>query len=275
MSTIIPVYYAVSQKIMVDDEEDFVQSLLMPLGAKSLRYINNPEDVVVYLNDYNKSIQQDSHELASCCVTSTPEISVLITDYHMPQMTGLEMLEKINAPQIKKIMVTGGSDYRIAIDAFNRGLIHAYIRKEEKDFVQQLAAAIKRLEWQYFSEKSEGKGYQNYNDAVVNVFKKHFENNKIQSFHLIQSEGDYLLIDNKNEKSYFIIRHRKQLELMALAGKEDGANAEVVEQINQGKGMPFFGENVAFWQVPGNEWAAHMKTLTPIDDEWFFVSIKE
>jgi CheY-like chemotaxis protein len=54
---------------------------------------------------------------------------VLIVDYNMPGMNGLELLKRISACPARRVLLTGVADAEIAVRAFNSGLIHKFIPK--------------------------------------------------------------------------------------------------------------------------------------------------
>ena len=59
------------------------------------------------------------------------EIQVLVTDQRMPDMTGIELLEKvaIDYPDIRRFLLTAFTDYETVVEAVNKGHIHGYINK--------------------------------------------------------------------------------------------------------------------------------------------------
>jgi signal transduction histidine kinase len=59
------------------------------------------------------------------------EIGVVLTDQRMPGMTGIEMLEKVEAeyPDAIRLLITAYSDLKAAEDAINRGHVRRYMRK--------------------------------------------------------------------------------------------------------------------------------------------------
>ncbi len=60
-----------------------------------------------------------------------PEICMIITDQRMPEMSGVEFLERSLqiTPDAIRILVTGYSDMKAVIDAINKGQIYHYISK--------------------------------------------------------------------------------------------------------------------------------------------------
>ena len=59
------------------------------------------------------------------------EIHLILSDQRMPNMTGVELLEKImtDYPQIKRFIVTGYSEMKPIINAVNTGKVSQYIMK--------------------------------------------------------------------------------------------------------------------------------------------------
>ncbi len=81
--------------------------------------------------------------------------SVLVVDYSMPQMNGVEFCQAVRDLPCKKILFTGAADEKIAVDAFNRGLIDRYIKKSDDDALDRLEAEVLALQREYFMARSE------------------------------------------------------------------------------------------------------------------------
>ena len=58
-------------------------------------------------------------------------IEIIITDQRMPEMTGIEFLEKVleKYPDPMRILLTGYADMNAVIDAVNKGKIFHYLSK--------------------------------------------------------------------------------------------------------------------------------------------------
>jgi signal transduction histidine kinase len=79
-----------------------------------------------------------------------PEVSLIITDQRMPQMTGVELLEKSIAthPESIRILLTGYTDIESIIEAINSGQIFRYLTKpwDPMDLMNSVDQAIVRFE---------------------------------------------------------------------------------------------------------------------------------
>ena len=101
----------------------------------------------------------------------TKAVEIIITDQRMPNMTGIEFLEKIleKYPDPIRMILTGYTDIDAVIDAINKGQVYRYIqkpwmeedlriniekaieiytlRKENKELTEKLLVANRQLEF--------------------------------------------------------------------------------------------------------------------------------
>ncbi|HLU65440.1 MAG TPA: response regulator [Kofleriaceae bacterium] len=58
-------------------------------------------------------------------------VDVLLCDYQMPIMSGLEVLElvRVTHPHVVRLLLTGHADLRLALHALNGGAAHRYLVK--------------------------------------------------------------------------------------------------------------------------------------------------
>jgi response regulator RpfG family c-di-GMP phosphodiesterase len=94
-----------------------------------------------------------------------PEISVIITDQRMPDMTGVEFLESILDifPDPIRILLTGYADINAVIDAVNKGKIYHYLSKPWKE--EELSETIEKAHELYEYEISQ----KDYNKQIIRV----------------------------------------------------------------------------------------------------------
>jgi DNA-binding NtrC family response regulator len=119
--------------LIVDDEKEILRSL-------TLTFTENHEV-------FTASSGAEALE-----IIKQQDIALIITDQRMPQMTGVELLEKVIQinPRIIRIILTGYTDTPALIQAINQGRIYQYITKpwerQELQLIVQRALETYELE---------------------------------------------------------------------------------------------------------------------------------
>ena len=105
---------------------------------------SNPKYAVLYIDDEEHNLisfkstfrrEYDIHVASSgklgLEIMEQNEINLVITDQRMPEMTGVEFLEKVKHqyPDCVRMIMTGFSDMEAIIEAINKGNIYRYISK--------------------------------------------------------------------------------------------------------------------------------------------------
>jgi len=101
-------------------------------------------------------------------VLETKPVQIIITDQRMPEMTGVEFLEKVlvKYPEPMRILLTGYADMAAVVDAVNKGKIFHYLAKpwneEELDITINRAFEKynEKIELRDMNEKLEGSNNQ-------------------------------------------------------------------------------------------------------------------
>lgn len=167
-------YFHPSTVVFVDDNHSFLEGLKLSLAAelacemytdpvKALKSINNhsanppladrcfslytenhiPGGTAIYLD-----LSLIEQEISKSQRFALP--SVVIVDYDMPMMNGLEFCAQIKDRKIQRILLTGVADEQVAIEAFNAGLIDRFIRKNHDHALEIISAYIAELQIRYF-----------------------------------------------------------------------------------------------------------------------------
>lgn len=77
-------------------------------------------------------------------------VSVAVIDLNMPDVDGLMICRALRRRPVRKILLTGNASERLAVNAFNEGLIDRYVSKHDPDLMTVIAGHIRDLQNAYF-----------------------------------------------------------------------------------------------------------------------------
>jgi len=99
---------------------------------------------------YFDIVTADSGAAALEIIGKDHSFKVIISDYKMPKMNGVELLEKVRgiAPEIIQIMLTGQADMQAIINLINKGKIFRFLTKpcSHEDILKNINDAIRQYE---------------------------------------------------------------------------------------------------------------------------------
>ncbi len=290
--TIIPCCFFPTTVVIIDDDEVFLENLKQALCAKgiivqafiepkaALAFINAQRALdldeiynhQVYSSDKN-SVYETKIDLSMILQQAlnkqrSEKLSVVVTDYHMPPINGLQVCQGINSPTIKKILLTAVAGDDTAVAAFNDGLIDKFISKGEKHLSVKLATIIKELQFTLFAEQSFSayRFYESviernpflYQKAFLDWFKQHMTENNINEFYLVTDFGmiDFLMLSqsgNTKQWHWLSIRDDENLESLYDIADDHGAPDKVLSQLKAKKVIPVIMQDTDR-NCPPNKW---------------------
>lgn len=234
----IPYCYYPTTTIFVDDDERFL-SLLNEVMDTPYKSFTNPYEAIRFLlssavfSSLEKSCFIDEgtpdDNKAYLSVDVTPiyqqiynpirfdEISVLVVDYQMPSMNGVEFCKSIRDKNFKIVMLTGEATHELAVSAFNSGMIDAFVQKSTPQLYRKLSQVISSLQFKHFQDIS---GYMIHsfanggrplarflqNDSFAFFFKEMLKKYQISEYYLLNNLGDFLVIHSGGKIGYFMVR---------------------------------------------------------------------
>ena len=85
-------------------------------------------------------------------ILNSKDVEIIITDQRMPEMTGVEFLEKVlqKYPDPMRILLTGYADMGAVVDAVNKGKIFHYLAKPWNE--EELDLTIERAYEKYLEK---------------------------------------------------------------------------------------------------------------------------
>ena len=171
-----PLLYAHPTKIVfLDDSKSFLRNIELAVGSNSLyAMFDDPEKCISFLNDQYQNtpslIQRsisfhDNHGSDSLVHANFAEIEAeptkierfsfptcVVVDYQMPTMNGIEFCDRLNDPNIGKILLTGVADTRTAVRAFNEGVIDRFVQKADDKAMDLTLRYANALQQDYFAK---------------------------------------------------------------------------------------------------------------------------
>lgn len=267
-------FYYPTQVILVDDDPDFLDavSLILPRdlsyrlfqsARQALVHINNSQqnsDIIRRVYSSYKTGPFDSDTLTHIEINelykeiynsqrfNTP--SVVVVDYSMPSMNGLEFCASLTNPYIKRILLTGQADTELAVQAFNAGLIDQFISKKDHDLEEKLNRSIATLQQHYFS-----KGFKLITDPVIANSQSRFINNPefIAYFNALRNRHNFIeyylidepysgfaLLNRKGELAILLILPEPHLEEHISQCSKVGAPRQLLDALRKGDLVPLF-----------------------------------
>ena len=159
--------------VYIDDSTAFLYSITLGVDHQPFRSFSDPFAGLDYVDQYahnyemNAASRQDQDFINASKLgynfallaqnklqnnARFAEPSVVVIDYSMPQLNGLDLCSRIQNPYVKKVLLTGVADEKIAITALNTELIDFYISKSEGSLSQELYRIIAHLQDRYFQD---------------------------------------------------------------------------------------------------------------------------
>lgn len=250
----IPIYSYPTTILFLDDNINYLKhlSLHLPRNCFSFRLYNNPAKALDYIltnhhttndpRDYWRSadpvhldsyvVEIDIPSLYHKCYNPDrfQALSTIVIDYDMPGINGIDFLKKIQFPGIQKILLTGEADAHVANEAFNKGLINQYLRKQDPNLEVLLADALLKSQTSYFNHLSfaviDALSHRgNYHCALLEkefekFFYKTLTSYNILEYYLLDTVGSYLMITSTNEIIILHTQNEDQAESYYLDIKD-------------------------------------------------------
>lgn len=236
----LPLFYYQTTKVLVDDDQLLLDALKLECEkSHPIKTFNSAQKAKNFFNNYQSPLSKyhflegntdddfyadARHTPVDFDVTKIVriandtdkrnDISVMVVDYSMPNLNGLELSEAIKNLPLMKVLLTGRATYNEAIDGFNKGLIDRFIQKGKLDMSELLAECLINLSLEYFRKQTAAllshleaaRPLPLSDKAYINFFKEYCKKNAIIEFYLADKEGSMLCVD-ENKKEYIVAIH--------------------------------------------------------------------
>lgn len=270
----LPIFLHPSLTVLIDDSDSFLSSLAFQLGSSlTSKAFHDTRSAMDWLSrnagcetipatelSASYDTYPNSHERCNVAIDIekihhisfqrrrflTP--SVMVVDYSMPQMNGVELCEALRHLPCKKILFTGVADEKVAVDAFNRGLIDRYIKKSDEDALDRLEAEIVALQREYFTACSaplrDMLKLHNYSfvgdaafaDQVAVLLKEHH----IVEYYIFPSPAGLLMYDADGQAQLMVVETEASMTSHYEVACDNEAPASLLTALRERVVIPYF-----------------------------------
>lgn len=198
------------------------------------------------------------------------ELSVLVIDYAMPRMNGLEFCEKIKDLPIKKLMLTGQGSLSLGVEALNAGLIDKFVTKTGAvDLRAELNTAIAELQQQYFNDQSRTvidnlatSARCCLSDPVFTDFFHEFcRNNNIAEYYLVNDTGSMLLLDIEGKPSWLAVASEPEMQRRYDSVHDNEGPKEMAEALRKREKLLFLMNTDDEYLLTAEAWKSWVASL--------------
>ncbi|MFU8797504.1 MAG: response regulator [Gammaproteobacteria bacterium] len=272
--------------VFVDDDFQYLQGILPKLDVAHFvpKFYGNPLEALKALENYESNRFTDqclpdakatefNHRTLETKIRTLhhqiynpkrfEQISVLVVDFAMPGMTGIELCKQLSNKPFKTLLLTGQADEKTVIQAFQQGIIHKYIRKDSFSFHDELNQAIRELQQDYFTELSTVVVDSIVRDpefaaaciddpVFISLAEKICSTPNIVEFHLTDTQGSYLLLDKEGRSSWLTVADSEQMQMYYELSQDVSTPVEVIEALKNRQMVPYFQSEADFNTSPIN-----------------------
>lgn len=245
-----------------------------------------------YMNSFNPSEQYsiDPSQIRQIArdPLATQDISVLITDYNMPSLNGLEFLTKLSEKPFQRILlIDSGKDpeqITLGKEVLSKKLVQGVVDIAQENYQNTLSQLTRQCQENYFvaltRQSSELLSLENTlfsDEEMIQYFKRKFGESLCQEYYVVNLMGHYLWLDQHNQKKYFCVYTQDQLGHLADYCEGHGGDDEVSRQIREGNRIPFFGEDKNYQDVAVERWRDYLFSANKIELErsTYFTAVVE
>ncbi len=175
------------------------------------------------------------------------DVSLVVVDFAMPDMSGLQFCEQLKNLPIKKLMLTGQAGHELGVQALNDGIIDKFIVKGASDFDHQLNSIVEELQCQYFYDLSDtiiqNLAVSPYccldDNAFITLFNKLRKEHNIIEYYLVKDTGCFLLLDIEGNVSWLAVKSEQEMLYDYEITNDSEAPKELITALQQRKQLLF------------------------------------
>lgn len=255
-------YYHPSTVIFVDDNERFLDSFTLLLSERlAVRCFSSTSSALSVINDNAVQPPLDKRCVSFLGAQHRPggtlrldlalveqeisnphrfnDISVVVVDYDMPEMSGLEFCQAIDNRRIKKVLLTGVGDEKVAVQAFNDGLIDRFLSKNDPQIRDKINQAIDDLQRRYFEDISsliqstlEMKSPEFLlEDEFIFLFQDLLRQHDIVEYYYVEDPNGFLMVSHRGDLYRLIVLSESQADEQIFSVRKYSPPREAINSL--------------------------------------------
>jgi len=296
MSFTLAPYFHPTTVIFVDDNESFLKSLDLELPThwayrlfaepeKALDFLNQPPPLAplvdrcfVHSRDRTGDrsmtlditmIEQEINHLARFARNS-----VVMVDYSMPLMNGLEFCSELTDPYIQKAMLTGVADEKIAVQAFNAKLINRFIPKNTSHSISDILAFAEELQHDYFTQHTARLINTLALDPplflldrdVARAIRRVMQKHNIVEYYLIDDPAGFLMLRADGSAIRILVSGPKDIRQGVIDAENLGAPDDILQALREGRVLMSYTDAPVDYSAGDYPWADNLVPAEPVKD---------
>ncbi|MCC1497042.1 response regulator [Alcanivorax sp. 1008] len=255
-------YYHPSTVIFVDDNERFLDSFTLLLSERlAVRCFSSTSAALSFINDNAARPPLDKRCVSFLGAQHRPggtlrldlalveqeisnpdrfsDISVVVVDYDMPEMSGLDFCQAINSRRVKKVLLTGVGDEKVAVRAFNDGLIDRFLTKNDPQIQAKINQTIDDLQRRHFEDISsliqstlEMKSPEFLlEDEFIFLFQSLIQQYDIVEYYYVEDPNGFLMVSHQGELYRLIVVTESQADEQIFSVRKYNPPQEVINSL--------------------------------------------
>jgi CheY-like chemotaxis protein len=276
----LPIYAHPTVTVLVDDHSSFLQNL--PVQPHARRIFHRSDEALAWMLEspqHARAPLRVNHDLPACSVTVDVEgifricsqrgrfsvPSVLVVDFYMPRMNGLDFCRALQYLPCKKILLAGPAEERLAMEAMNDGLIDRYVRKQDADAPLQLERQIAQMQQAWFLDQERVAhdllAMHEYSflqcRRVAEVVRQLYLRHGFVEHYVFPQPNGILLIDGAGAPQLMVVETEAGMQAQYEIARDSGAPLSLLQALEQRQVLPFFnhaGHDGMYDKAVGGNW---------------------
>lgn len=304
----IPPFFFPTTVVLVDDSSDFLANVSLQLDANlAFRLFQSPLAALSAINrdsldfpsvrdffslyrdrdDVDESRHVIDISLGMICRQVQndkrfEQVSVVVVDYDMLELNGLELCRRIRSPLVKKILLTGRADERLAVEAFNEGIIDRFIRKQEPDAMASLNRSIADMQSLYFGRLermlsdalSVGSPRFLQDKAFAQRFTHIRDQLRIVEYYLTCLPDGMLMLDADGTPYLLIVQNEERTRANYEIAEDQAAPRELLDALAGRSVVPYFWATNGNYSPDYEDWRSCLYPAAEFrGNEWYLYSV--